>query len=112
MVNESFKDKNGNEIKVAKRVSKTGQESRKRQRVILDAVQGPPKGVIVDDKPAGRNIAKDKQELRRYYDAYEEKYGEPPKEFKIERYNPLTGEHAGTETYNPEEFNIKRRQKI
>lgn len=104
MVNEAFKDKDGKTIEVAKHVSKTGEVSRKKQKVIPDAVQGPPKGVIIDDKPAGRNILKDKQELRRFSEAYKEKYGEYPKEIKIERYDPKTGNLINVETYDPNDF--------
>lgn len=59
MVNEPFKDKDGNIIEVPKRINaKTGLPSWKKQKAIPDAVQGPPKGRIIDDKPAGRQYRK------------------------------------------------------
>lgn len=106
-VNEALKDKDGNIIEVPKRVNpKTGVPSKKTQRAIPDAVQGPPKGHIIDDKPSGRPISKDKQEMRRNIEAYEAKYGEPPKKIVIERYDPVTGKPAGTETFDASHFKI------
>ncbi|WP_207952276.1 hypothetical protein, partial [Paenibacillus turpanensis] len=105
-VNEPLKDKEGNIIEVPKRIDKQGRPSKKYQRAIPDAVQGPPKGRIIDDKPVGRPISKDKQEIRRFIDAYTQKYGEPPKQIVIERYDPKTGEAAGTEIYDPNDFKI------
>jgi len=103
-VNKPFTDKDGNPIEVPKRVGKDGVPSKKTQKAIPDAVLGPPKGVIIDDKPEGRPISKDKQEMRRFCDAYEKQHGEPPKEIRIERYDPKTGEHVGTDIYDPSEF--------
>lgn len=107
MVNEPFKDKDGNIIEVPKRINaKTGLPSRKKQKAIPDAVQGPPKGRIIDDKPAGRPISKDKQEIRRFIDAYKQKYGESPKEIVIERYDPKTGDLIEKEKFDPDDFRI------
>lgn len=47
--------------------------------------------------------------MRRFTEAYEQKYGEPPKKIVIERYDPKTGAPAGRETYHPGEFKIHRR---
>ncbi|MBC2582912.1 hypothetical protein, partial [Clostridium sp. DJ247] len=105
-VNEPLKDKDGNVIEVPKRIDKQGRPSKKYQRAIPDAVQGPPKGNIIDDKPLGRPISKDKQEIHRFIDAYKQKYGEPPKKIIIERYDPKTGESAGREIYDPDYFKI------
>nr|WP_144415314.1 hypothetical protein [Paenibacillus durus] len=105
-VNEPLKDKDGKIIEVPKRIDKNGEPSRKYQRAIPDAVQGPPKGNIIDDKPVGRPISKDKQEIRRFIDAYKQKYGEPPKQIIIERYDPKTGTSAGREVYDPDYFKI------
>lgn len=105
-VNEVLKDSEGNIIEVPKRINKEGKPSKKTQRVIPDAVQGPPEGNIIDDKPLGRSISKDKQEIRRFIDAYTKKYGQPPKKIRIERYNPETGEPAGEEVYDIDKFKI------
>ncbi|WP_254495413.1 contractile injection system protein, VgrG/Pvc8 family [Brevibacillus sp. RS1.1] len=106
LVNEPLKDKDGKTIEVPKRIDKQGRPSKKTQKAIPDAVQGPPKGNIIDDKPLGRPISKDKQEIRRFIDAYKIKYGEPPKQIIIERYDPKTGAPAGRETYDPNDFKI------
>ena len=75
------------------------------QASIPDAVKGPNKGgIIIDDKPAGRPISKDKQEMRRNVEAYEIKYGQPANEVLICRYDPDTGSDAGEEHYAPEIF--------
>ncbi|OAB38859.1 hypothetical protein, partial [Paenibacillus glacialis] len=105
-VNEPLKDNDGNIIEVPKRIDKNGEPSKKYQRSIPDAVQGPPKGNIIDDKPVGRPISKDKQEIRRFIDAYKLKYGEPPKQIIIERYDPNTGASVGREIYDPDDFKI------
>ncbi|MGL5086788.1 MAG: hypothetical protein ACRC68_13945, partial [Clostridium sp.] len=101
-VNEALKDKDGNVIEVPKRIDKQGRPSKKYQRAIPDAVQGPPKGNIIDDKPLGRPISKDKQEIRRFIDAYKQKYGEAPKNIIIEIYDPKTGLSVGREIYHPD----------
>ncbi|WP_175400658.1 hypothetical protein, partial [Paenibacillus sp. KS1] len=103
-VNEPLKDKKGNVIEVPKRIDKNGKPSKKYQRAIPDAVQGPPIGNIIDDKPVGRPISKDKQEIRRFIDAYEQKYGESPKKVIIQRYDPKTGAPAESEVYSPKFF--------
>ncbi|MBU7316359.1 hypothetical protein [Paenibacillus oleatilyticus] len=102
LVNEPLKDKDGKTIEVPKRIDKQGRPSKKTQKAIPDAVQGPPKGNIIDDKPLGRPISKDKQEIRRFINAYKIKYGEPPKQIIIERYDPKTG----APTYDPNDFKI------
>ncbi|MCL1981931.1 MAG: hypothetical protein FWG53_02405 [Clostridiales bacterium] len=104
-VNEVLRDEAGNKIMVPKRVNtKTGIPSQKTQSVIPDAVKKPPRGQIIDDKPLGRPISKDYQEIRRNIEAYEIKYGEPPHKIIIERYNPKTGAPAGTEIFTPKDF--------
>lgn len=59
---------------------------------------------IVDDKPAGRPIRKDRQEVRRFLEAYREREGTYPDRVVIERYDPETGRPAGREVYTPDEF--------
>ncbi|MBD5515016.1 MAG: hypothetical protein HDR06_10300 [Lachnospiraceae bacterium] len=105
-VNEKLKDANGNEIKVTKTVNKkTGKKSNTTQAVMPDAVKGPDKGgIIIDDKPAGRPISKDYQEMRRNVEAYEKKYGVKPEKIIIERYDPITGEDVDIEEYLPSDF--------
>ena len=100
-VNEKMKDSNGDIIEVPKRRNKNGIPSKKTQAAAPDAVQGPPKGKIIDDKPLNRPISKDKQEIRRFIEAYEIKYGEKPKEIV---YDPQTGETVIKESYNVEDF--------
>jgi hypothetical protein len=60
--------------------------------------------VILDDKPVGRPISKDRQQIIRYIEAYRAREGKLPKEIVIQRYDPKTGKPAGTETYRPEDF--------
>ncbi|MCB2342175.1 hypothetical protein LGK96_17905, partial [Clostridium estertheticum] len=105
-VNEPLKDKNGNNIEVPKRINKQGIPSKKYQRAIPHAVQGPPKGNIIDDKPLGRAISKDEKEIRRFIDDYKVKYGDSPKNIIIEIYDPKTGLSAGREIYDPDYFKI------
>lgn len=75
-----------------------------------DAVKGPDKGgIIIDDKPAGRAISKDYQEMGRNVEAYKEVYGVDPNEIIINRYDPVTGADAGIEHYSPSIFNRTRK---
>jgi len=62
------------------------------------------RGQILDDKPLGRPIAKDRQEMIRFIKAYEERTGELPKQIIIERYDPKTGAKVASEIYNPKDF--------
>ena len=105
-VNERLKDANGNDIQVPRTVTKKNQkESIKQQAAMPDAVKGPDKGgIIIDDKPDGRPIGKDYQEVGRFVEAYKEKYGVAPNEIQIERYDPKTGATTKIEVYNPSDF--------
>lgn len=105
-VNERLKDANGNDIQVPKTIPKDSKvPSKEMQSTIPDAVKDPHKGgIIVDDKPAGRPIGKDYQEMGRNVEAYEKKYGVAPNEIHIERYDPKTGATVQIEVYNPSDF--------
>jgi RHS repeat-associated protein len=109
-VNRPITDENGDPIEVPKRVDKkTGKPSDKTQTAIPDAMKGPAKGgVILDDKPEGRPISKDRAELERFVQAYTEKYGEPPKKIIIQRYDPDTGEPTRTEELDPKDYVRKK----
>ncbi|WP_315133467.1 hypothetical protein [Achromobacter marplatensis] len=60
--------------------------------------------MILDDKPLGRPISKDRQEIIRFIDAYRESTGTQPRTIAIQRYDPKTGLPVVTELYNPNEF--------
>ena len=106
LVNEPIRDKNGNPIRVPKRVDlKTGQPQpgARLQESVPDAVSFK-KGLIIDDKPLGRPIAKDRQEIIRAIKAYEAREGVLPKRIAIPRYDPKTGQWIRTDLYRPEDF--------
>jgi filamentous hemagglutinin len=105
-VNSPITNKDGSEILVPKRVDlKTGepQTGAALQEAIPDATIYK-KGIIIDDKPIGRPIAKDRQEIIRFIKAYEVREGELPKVIAIQRYDPKTGEPFVTELLKPEDF--------
>jgi filamentous hemagglutinin len=68
-----------------------------------DAVSFQAK-LILDDKPLGRPIVKDRQEIIRFIQAYSESRGELPRTIAIQRYEPVTGKPVMTELYKPEDF--------
>jgi filamentous hemagglutinin len=68
-----------------------------------DAVQFKNK-VIIDDRPLGRPISKDQQEINRFINAYSENQGGLPRTIAIQRYDPLTGQPVVTELYSPYYF--------
>jgi hypothetical protein len=105
-VNSPITDKEGNPILVPKRVDlETGapQPGAPLQEAIPDAVSYD-RGLIIDDKPVGRPLAKDRQEIIRFIKAYEQREGVPPKVIAIQRYDPSTGAPVNTELYTPEDF--------
>lgn len=105
-VNTPMTDKSGKTILVPKRVDlKTGkpQPGSKLQDVRPDAVNYD-KRLILDDKPLGRPIAKDRQEIIRFIKAYEIKQGHLPEKIVIQRYDPVTGNPVVTEIYTPGDF--------
>lgn len=100
-------------IYVPKTVRKdNGRVSTKKQSAIPDAVLGPDKGgIIIDDKPAGRDVLKkDYQEMGRNVEAYIEKYGVEPNEIRIVWYDPITGEDRSYTSYDPSKFKRKRKK--
>jgi hypothetical protein len=105
-VNSPIKGKDGSEILVPKRVDlKTGepQPGARLQEAIPDATIYK-KGIVIDDKPLGRPIAKDRQEIIRFIKAYEVREGKLPKVIAIQRYDPKTGKPVVTELFKPEDF--------
>lgn len=106
LVQAPITDKAGNPILVPKRVDlKTGmpQPGSPLQEAIPDAVSFPRK-LILDDKPLGRPIAKDRQEIIRFIKAYEQREGHLPEVIAITRYDPKTGQQVVTELYKPSDF--------
>ena len=105
-VEKPIKDKDGNPILVPKRVDlKTGEAlpGSPLQNVIPDAVSFD-RALIVDDKPMGRPIAKDRQEIIRFINAYEKREGNLPEVIAIQRYDPKTGAPVKTDLYSPHDF--------
>ncbi|TWT29252.1 hypothetical protein Enr8_51150 [Blastopirellula retiformator] len=106
LVQTAIKDKAGNPILVSKRVNlKTGlpQPGARLQEAIPDAVNFRRK-LILDDKPLGRPIAKDRQEIIRFIEAYRRREGHLPDVIGIQRYDPKTGQPILTELYLPNDF--------
>lgn len=111
LVNQPLVDKNGQAILVNKRVDlNTGLPvlDSKMQASRPDAVNFD-KGLILDDKPLGRPISKDQQEILRFIRAYEASQGTSPRTIAIERYNPTTGQPVVTELYKPSDFPLPRK---
>jgi hypothetical protein len=105
-VNEPVVSPDGKSIQVAKRVNlRTGEPISESGYQIArpDAVQFD-KQIIIDDKPLGRPISKDKQEIIRFINAYFESQGELPSAIGIQRYDPVTGAPVHTELYRPSDF--------
>jgi hypothetical protein len=111
LVNARLVDANGVPIEVPKRVDlTTGAPLDSRfQASRPDAVRFK-NGLILDDKPLGRPISKDRQQVIRFIESYRLSRGSPPNKIAIQRYDPITGDPIVTELYDPEEF-IPRGQK-
>jgi hypothetical protein len=106
LVQAPITDKAGKPILVSKRVDlKTGkpQPGSPVETAIPDAVSFERR-VIVDDKPLGRPIAKDRQEIIKYITAFKQREGHLPDVIRITRYDPKTGQQVLTELYSPEDF--------
>ena len=102
-VNTPMKTADGEKIQVAKRVNlKTGEPMGEDTQVAQPDAVSYKRGEILDDKPAGRPIAKDRQEMIRNIEAYRQRTGHLPEKVTIVRYDPKTGAHVSTETYKPE----------
>jgi hypothetical protein len=106
LVQSPITDKAGNPILVSKRVDlKTGrpQPGSPLQEAVPDAVSFKRK-LILDDKPLGRPIAKDRQEIIRFIKAYEQREGHLPDVIGITRYDLKTGQQVLSELYSPQDF--------
>jgi hypothetical protein len=106
LVNEPLTDDAGNPILVTRRVDLSTGEALPEsgyQVARPDAVRFS-NDVILDDKPLGRPISKDQQEIIRFINAYSESQGNLPRTIAIQRYNPVTGEPVVTELYDPSDF--------
>ena len=106
LVNQAITDTSGNPILVPHRVDlETGlpQPGTRMQDAIPDAVKFRD-GSIIDDKPLGRPIAKDRQEMIRFIKAYELREGRLPERIEIHRYDPSTGNSSRIEIYTPDDF--------
>ena len=102
LVQKAIKDKNCNPILVPKRVNlQTGkpQPGTVFQESIPDAVSFR-RNLIVD----GRPIAKDRQEIIRFIEAYKQREGCLPEIIAIQRHDPQTGQPVFTELYSPNDF--------
>ncbi|RMO97619.1 hypothetical protein ALQ33_01458 [Pseudomonas syringae pv. philadelphi] len=106
IVEQPIVDKLGNPILVPKRVDlKTGeaQPGATLQKAIPDAANFDRR-LIVDDKPLGRPIAKDRQEIIRFIEAFRQREGGLPQTIGIQRYDPKTGAPVRTDLHSPNEF--------
>lgn len=104
-VNKPIKTVDGEEIRVPKRVNlKTGEPVGDETQTAQPDAVSYRRGEIVDDKPAGRPIMKDRQEMIRNIEAYRQRTGHLPERIVIDRYDPVTGKHVATETYPPDKF--------
>jgi hypothetical protein len=94
----------GAAIEVPKRVDlKTGAPQDARvQQAVPDAVKFDRK-LILDDKPLARDIAKDRQEMIRFIEAYRQRTGELPEIIAIQRYGPA-GNPVRTDLFHPSDF--------
>lgn len=102
LVNEPITDAQGNAIEVPKRVNlKTGEAADDRVQIARPDAVRYKNEMILDDKPMGRPIAKDRQEVIRFIDAYSQSQGKLPAKIAIQRYDPVTGEPVVTELYTP-----------
>lgn len=99
-------DSTGKAILVTRRVDlKTGNPlpSTGFQTAVPDAVSYEAR-LILDDKPVGRLVSKDRQEIIRFIRAYEQGSGSLPSRIAIQRYDPATGLPVVTELYTPADF--------
>jgi hypothetical protein len=106
LVQSPITDQAGKPILVSKRVDlKTGKPKPESplQEAVPDAVDFR-RGLVLDDKPLGRNLARDRQEIIRFIRAYELREGHLPEVIAITRYNPKTGKPVHTEVYAPSDF--------
>jgi hypothetical protein len=104
LIQSPIGDAQGNSILVSKRVNlQTGEPIGALQEAIPDALDFR-RGLIVDDKPVGRALAKDRQEIIRFIRAFEVREGTLPQVIAIQRYDPDTSAPIVTELYSPFDF--------
>lgn len=104
-VDTTMKYDDGKTIEVPKRVNlRTGLPRGSKVMTTKPDAVSYKRGQILDDKPMGRPISKDRQQIIRYIKAYEAKTGSPPKQILIERYDPVTGQPVVTEIHSPGSF--------
>jgi hypothetical protein len=106
LVNQAISGRGGDSILVPHRVDlRTGQPQAGTylQEAVPDAVSFR-RGLIVDDKPLGRPLAKDRQEIIRAIKAYEAREGSLPDRIAITRYDPKTKEFVRTDLHTADEF--------
>jgi len=106
LVNQPLADASGSSIQVTRRVDlQNGQPLpiSGYQVARPDAVRFD-RGVIIDDKPLGRAVSKDQQEIIRFIRAYQESQGSLPRTIAIQRYDPVTGRPVVTDLYKPSDF--------
>ena len=106
IIEQPIKDQSGNPILVPKRINlQTGeaQPGVKLQQAVPDAANFD-RGLIVDDKPLGRPIAKDRQQIVRFIKAYEQREGVLPEIIGIQRYDPETGIPVRTDLHSSFDF--------
>ena len=104
LVNQPITDANGIPIQVTKRVNlKTG-DPMPESGYQISRPDGVKNDIIIDDKPLGRPISKDQQEIIRFINAYKESNGTLPRTIGIQRYDPVTGMPVHTELYTPSDF--------
>jgi hypothetical protein len=105
LIDEFMTDAEGNAIKVPRRVDlDTGlpKPGAREQRVRPDGVDFD-QDLIVDLKPEGRPLSKDRQQMIRYIRAYEIRTGHPPKTIRILR-TDITGQIVRQEDHPPSDF--------
>ncbi|HSV82081.1 MAG TPA: FG-GAP-like repeat-containing protein [Ramlibacter sp.] len=111
MVNEPFVWPNGQPIMVTRRVNlntgdpvpESGIQLARPDSVVFK------REVVIDDKPIGRPLSKDQQEILRFIRAYEAQFGAPPRTIAIERYDRVTMKPVVTELYKPSDFPLKKK---
>jgi hypothetical protein len=95
----------GDPIKVPRRVDlNTGQpQPNARLQVSKPDAVNYAQGRIVDLKPLGRALSKDRQEIIRFIRAFEQREGHLPQTIEIQRYD-ATMNVVSVETYTPADF--------
>ncbi len=73
------------------------------QEAIPDAVNFERR-LIIDDKPLGRPLAKDRQEIIRFIEAFRQREGHLPTTIGIQRYDSRTGQPIQTDLHTPQDF--------